>query len=224
MKNSPDDIFRVSARPLLIVLSGSSGVGKDTVLARLKESGCPLRHVITTTTRPPRPAEIQGIHYHFVPEDKFRDMIRNNELLEWARVYGNWYGVPREPIRQALAQGNDTIIKVDIQGAATIKKKVPQAVFIFLLPASMEELGQRLSRRQTETSSELALRLELADEETKQLHLFDYVVYNKDGEVDTAVSQIKAIIAAEKCRVTPREIVLDPPGTEKTGEECSRDV
>jgi len=208
MKNSSCNIFSVSPRPLLIVLSGCSGVGKDTALDKLKESGCPLRHVITITTRPPRPNEVQGIHYHFISEDTFQEMKGNNELLEWAQVYGKWYGVPREPIRQAMAQGHDTIIKVDIQGAATIKKKVPQAVFIFLLPASMDELGQRLSRRKTETLSEMALRLELADEEMKQLHLFDYVVYNKEGEIDAAVNQIKAIITAEKSRVRQREIIL----------------
>jgi guanylate kinase len=206
-KNSYKETPDVCARPLLLVLSGSSGVGKDAVLNRLKEH-CPLKHIITVTTRQPRAREIDNVHYHFISQDQFQEMVKNDRLLEWAQVYGNWYGVPREPVKQALAEGFDTVIKVDIQGAATIKKKVPQAVFIFLLPSSVEELRTRLSRRQTETQSDLALRLRLAIQEMERLHLFDYVVFNKEGKIDEAVSQIEAIITAEKCRTTPREITL----------------
>jgi guanylate kinase len=209
MKNNSCDAFSISVKPLLIVLSGCSGVGKDAVLGELKDSGYPLRQIITVTTRQPRPAEINGIHYHFISEEEFQTMKNNGELLDWAQVYSKWYGVPREPIRQALARGIDTVIKVDIQGAATIKKKVPQAVFIFLLPASLDELEARLFRRQTENPSDLALRLECADEEMKQLHLFDYIVHNREGEIAAAANQIKAIITAEKSRVKQREISLD---------------
>lgn len=190
------------------MLSGSSGAGKDTVLNKLKKSCCELKHITTVTTRSLRPTEVDGVHYHFITEEKFREMRSNDELLEWAQVYGNWYGVPRNPVKQALDAGQDTIIKVDIQGVATIRKKIPQAVYIFILPASMEELSGRLTRRKTETPADLALRLKIAEEEIKQLHLFDYEVINKEGEVDAAVNQIKAIIAAEKCRVIPREINL----------------
>jgi guanylate kinase len=209
MKNSgASNPHESTASPLLIVLSGSSGVGKDAVLAGLKESGVPISHVITVTTRRPRQAESDNVHYHFVSLEKFRDMQKRGELLENARVYGNWYGVPMEPIKQALAEGQDIIIKVDIQGAATIKKKVPQAVFIFVLPASPTELKKRLSQRNTETPSERAIRLKLAEEETKQLSLFDYVVCNREGELEAAVEQVKAIIIAEKCRVKRRDVKL----------------
>ena len=136
-------------------------------------------------------------------------MIEGNEFLEWANVYGNWYGVPKKPVKQALDKGQDIIVKVDVQGAATIKKLLPQAVFIFLIPPSMEELISRLKQRQTESAFDLALRTKTAEEEeTKQLSLFDYIVVNKRDKIDLAVSEIKAIITAEKCRVTPREISL----------------
>ena len=198
----------LSAKPLLIVLSGPSGVGKDAVLARLKELGYPLKYITTLTTRSRRPSERSSVDYHFVSIGKFQKMIENNELLEWANVYGNWYGVPREKVKQALDKGRDVTVKVDIQGAATIKKILPQAIFIFLMPPSMEELVMRLKHRRTESPFDLALRLKTAEEEIKQLPLFDYVVVNRWDEIDQAVSGIGAIIAAEKCRVIPREIVL----------------
>ncbi len=135
-------------------------------------------------------------------------MIENSELLEWANVYGNWYGLPKKEVKQALDEGQDTIVKVDIQGAATIKKILPQAIFIFLMPPSIEDLLKRLEQRHTESSAGLALRLKTAEEEIKQLPLFDYVVINRWGEIDQAVAEIQAIVTAEKCRVIPREITL----------------
>jgi len=200
--------FNLRAKPLLIVLSGPSGAGKDAVLSRMKASGCSLKHVTTVTTRPQRTKERDNIDYHFVSTERFQEMIENKELLEWANVYGSWYGVPKQPVEQALDKGQDVIIKVDIQGAATIKKILPQAVFIFLTPPTIEELTIRLKQRQTESSSKLALRIKTAEEEMKQLPLFDYIVLNREDEVELAVSNIKAIITAEKCRVTPRETVL----------------
>ena len=195
-------------RPLFIVLSGPSGIGKDAILTRMKESGYPLAYITTVTTRPRRARERDNVDYHFISTESFQEMISGNELLEWANVYGNWYGVPKGPVKQALDKGQDTIVKVDIQGAATIKKILPQAVFIFLMPASMEELAIRLKQRQTESPSDLSLRTKTAEEEIKQLPLFDYTVMNKQDEIDLAVSEIKAIITAEKCRVAPREITL----------------
>ncbi len=194
--------------PLLIVVSGPSGVGKDAVLAMMKESGCSLGYIITVTTRPRRAKERDNVDYHFVSMARFQEMIENKELLEWANVYDNMYGVPRQPLKQALDRGQDIIVKVDIQGAATIKKVLPQAIFIFLAPTSIGELIIRLRRRQTESPFDLALRLKTAEEEIKQLSLFDYVVVNKQGEIDQTVAQIKAIITAEKCRATPREVTL----------------
>jgi guanylate kinase len=135
-------------------------------------------------------------------------MMKNKELLEWAKVYDNWYGVPRQPVKQALDEGKDTMVKVDVQGAATIKKILPQAVFILLMPPSREELAKRLKERRTELPLDLDLRLKTAEEEIEQLPLFDYVVVNKQGEIDSAVSAIKAIITAEKRRVTSRQISL----------------
>ena len=196
------------SRPLLIVLSGPSGVGKDAVLTRMRALGYPLEYITTVTTRRQRAKERDNVDYHFISNEKFQEMIAGNELLEWANVYGNWYGVPKQPVKQALDKGRDTIVKVDIQGAATIKKILPHAVFIFLIPSSIEELTSRLEQRHTESAFDLALRIKTAEEEIKQLPLYDYIVLNKRGEIDLAVSNIEAIITAEKCRVIPREIAL----------------
>jgi len=201
----PSDL---STKSLFIVVSGPSGVGKDAVLARMKELGCPLEYIVTVTTRPQRAKEKDNVDYHFSSMGRFQEMIENKELLEWANVYGNMYGVPKQPVKQALDRGEDIIVKVDIQGAATIKEILPQAVFIFLMPTSIEELVARLKQRHTESPFDLALRIKTAEEEIKQLSLFDYIVVNKQGEIDQTVSQIEAIIAAEKCRVTPREVAL----------------
>ena len=200
--------FNLPRRSLLIVLSGPSGTGKDAVLSRMEELGYPLEYIVTVTTRPKRAKEKDNVDYHFVSTGKFQQMIKNNELLEWANVYGNWYGVPKQPIKQALDKGQDIIVKVDTQGAATIKKILPQSVFIFLTPPSMEELTLRLKQRHTESPSDLALRLKTAEKEIKQLPLFDYIVLNQRDDIDRAISDIKAIITAEKCRITPREIAL----------------
>jgi len=190
-------------------MNRSEGAGKDAVLTRMKELGYPLLEYITTvTTRPRRASERDDVDYHFISVERFQEMISRKELLEWANVYGNWYGVPKEAVKQTLDKGRDVIVKVDVQGAATIKKILPEAVFIFLIPPLREELTMRLKQRHTESAFNLALRLKTAKEEIKKLPLFDYVVANKRDEIDLAVSEIKAIIAAEKCRVTPREVAL----------------
>ena len=196
------------SRPLFIVVSGPSGAGKDAVLTRMKELGYPVEYIVTVTTRPQRAKEKDNVDYHFISMGKFQEMIENKELLEWANVYGNMYGVPKQPVKQAVERGQDIIVKVDIQGAATIKKILSQAVFIFLIPTSIEELVTRLQQRHTESPFDLALRIKTAEEEIKQQSLFDYIVVNKQGEIGQAVSQIEAIIAAEKCRVTPRKVTL----------------
>ena len=200
--------FTPHSGPLLIVLSGLSGAGKDAVLNRLKESGCTLEYITTVTTRPQRANEEDGVSYHFISAEEFQEMKGNNQLLEYANVYGNWYGVPREPVRQALEAGRDTIVKVDVQGAYTLKKILPGAVFIFVATPSMAELATRLRERSTESDSDCDLRLKTAEKELKQLHLFDYVVYNERDEIGRAASAIEAIITAEKCRRAPREISL----------------
>jgi guanylate kinase len=195
-------------QPLLFVLSGLSGVGKDSVLNGLKRSGYPLEFIVTVTTRARRPGERDGLPYRFVSGAAFQELIDTGQLLEWANVYDNRYGVPREPVRKALAEGKDVIVKVDVQGAVTIKKIVPQAVFIFLTASSLEELEPRLKGRRTETPEECELRLKTARRELEKLPLFDYLVVNRHGGLDRAVADVKAIIAAEKSRVHPREIRL----------------
>lgn len=195
-----------SANPLLIVLSGPSGVGKDAVLEGFKKRDYPMHYAVTATTRPRRKKETDGVDYHFVSKAEFENMIEKGELLEWANVYGNLYGVPRSELRQAMDKGKDVIVKVDIQGAATIKKTVPQAVFIFLAPPSMEDLNKRLKQRKTESSIDLEVRIKAAEKEMNSLSMFDYVVVNHKDGIGKAISQIESIITAEKCRVKPRRI------------------
>jgi len=189
--------------PLLIVLSGPSGVGKDAVLARMKKLERPFHYVITTTTRPKRAAEKNGVDYYFLSGKEFQQMIDKHQFLEWANVYDSYYGVPKNEITVALRNGVDTIVKVDVQGAATIKEILPQAIFIFLMPPSLEELEKRLRKRHSESTSGLALRLKKAKEEIESLPLFDYVITSRQNKVDEVVFQIDAIVTAEKRRVNP---------------------
>ncbi len=200
--------LNLATKPLLLVLSGPSGSGKDTVLARMKELDSPLQFIVTVTTRPQRSNERDNVDYHFVSRESFQKMIEHGNLLEWANVYGNRYGVPKQAVKKALDGEQDTIVKVDIQGATTIRKLLPQAVFIFLVPPSMTELATRLKQRNTESAADLALRMKTAEEEVKNMSLFDYVIINKRDGTDQVVSDILAIITAEKCRVTPREVRL----------------
>jgi guanylate kinase len=194
---------------LLFVLSGPSGVGKDAALKRLKELGLvDIHFIVTATTRPPRPHEVDGRDYWFVSEDEFKAMIERDELLEWALVYGAFKGVPKREVREAIAQGKDVIMRIDVQGAATIRQKVPQAVFIFMRPGSLAELEQRLRARHTESPEELQRRLSIAPAEMTHVDQFDYVVTNRNDALDDAVRQIAAIIIAERCRVHPREIII----------------
>ena len=194
--------------PLLIVLSGPSGVGKDAVLTRMKQSGSPFHCTVTVTTRRQRQGEVDGVDYRFVSADRFEEMMRDGELMEWAQVYGNWYGVPRREVEQALREGRDVIVKADVQGAATIKRAMPQALLIFLAPPSMEKLMERLKERKTESATDIGLRIATAGEEMERVGMFDYVVVNHQDMVDLAVAEIGAIITAEKCRVHPRAIEL----------------
>jgi len=195
-------------QPLLVVLSGLSGAGKDAVLAGLRLSDLPLHISVSATTRSRRAGEKDGFDYHFVTSDRFQELIDRGELLEWANVYGNYYGIPKEPVQQALKSGKDVVVKIDVQGAATIKKLMPGAVFIFMVTPYMEELEKRLKQRRTETSDTLEVRLKTAGEELRQLPMFDYVVVNRPGEINQAVADIVAIIKAEKCRIARRELAV----------------
>jgi guanylate kinase len=192
----------------MIVLSGPSGVGKDSILNRMRELNCPLEFITTVTTRSRRVTERNNIDYHFVSREKFQEMMARNEFIEHAEVYGNYYGVPKLPIKSALERHQDVIIKVDIQGAQTIKRLVPQGIFIFIITPTLEELKDRLAKRRTESAFDLSLRLKTAESELEQLHLFDYLVVNRRDQIDRAVSDINAVIQAEKCRLVPREVSL----------------
>ncbi len=194
--------------PLVVVVSGPSGVGKDAILNRMKERQYPFFFMTTITTRKKRPGETDGKDYHFISETEFQELLKTNALLEWAKVYGNYYGVPRTPVKEALAQGRDVIIKVDIQGAQNIKRVLPEAIFIFILPPSSAELANRLSKRSSETPADLALRLKTAETELQQLRHFDYSVMNRSGDIESAVQDILSIVKAERCRVNSRQIAL----------------
>lgn len=194
--------------PLLVVISGPSGVGKDSVLMRMRELAFPFHFVVTATSRPIRPGEIDGYDYHFVSVERFEQMIRDDELLEWAKVYGQYKGIPKSEVRQAMASGRDVLLRINVDGAATIKRLAPEAVFIFLAPASPEELRRRLTVRRTESPQEIERRLAMAGEEMEQVRHFDYVVINREDRLDEAVGQIRAIIIAEKQRVFPRQVTL----------------
>ena len=194
--------------PLLVVLSGPSGAGKDAILSRMRELGLLFHYTVTATTRPKRAGEKEGIDYCFLPEAEFQRMLQGGALLESAKVYGHWYGVPKQQVKQALDEGKDVVLKIDVQGAATIRKLLPEAVLIFLTLPGIEDYEQRLRQRKTESDAELKVRLGRVNEEMKSLPLFDYVVLNNQDELDVAVANIRAIVAAEKCRVNPRVVGL----------------
>jgi guanylate kinase len=202
------DFKIIHPEPLLIVLSGPSGVGKDSVLNRMKERGLPFHFVVTATTRPKRTDEIDGKDYFFVSSDEFARMIEANELLEYAIVYNDYKGIPKQQVREALASGKDVIMRIDVQGAATIRKLVPDAVLVFLTTESEDDMVQRLQARRTETPEGLKLRIATARQELKRAHEFDYAVVNKQSCLDETVDDISAIITAEHHRVVQRIVTL----------------
>ncbi len=193
---------------LLFVLSAPSGTGKDTVINTLKEQGMDFYVVPSVTTRAPRPGESEGSPYHFVSQETFDRLVDQGELLEYAKVHGNWYGQPRKPIRDNLSAGRDVLLKIDVKGAATVRSKVPNAIFIFLIPGSLEELAQRLAARRTETEEELQRRLDDARAELAEQRWYDYVIYNQQGHLQEAVDCLRAVMVAEHCRVHPRKFVI----------------
>lgn len=197
-----------NVNPLLIVISGPSGVGKDATLKRMQELGRPFHFVVTATTRPKRPSEVDGVDYFFVSLGEFADMMEEGELLEHAIVYGHYKGIPKQQVREALASGQDVIMRIDVQGAATIRRIVQGAIFIFLTAESEDALVERLRQRKTETTGQLKLRIATAREEMRRLHEFDYIVVNEEHCLDKTVKQIVSIIEAEKCRVKQRKVVL----------------
>lgn len=194
--------------PLLIVISGPSGVGKDTVLQSMKERGLPFHFVVTATTRPKRPDEVHGRDYWFVSKDEFARMIENDELIEYAIVYSDYKGIPKTQVREALASGTDVLLRIDVQGAESIRKLAPDALLIFLTTKSEDELVHRLETRDTETAEELKLRIATARKELQRISAFDYVIINHDFHLEDTVGTIRAIIDAEHHRVNPRKVSL----------------
>ncbi len=194
--------------PLLVVLSGPSGVGKDAALNELRKLDRPWHFVVTATTRTIRPGETDGIDYIFLDEPTFLEMKDRNEFVECAQVYGRWYGVPRSQVTTGLEAGKDVILKIDVQGAATVRKMAPDALFIFMVPGSFEELQERLAQRMTESTPEMELRLKTAAAELRQATEFDRQVVNSKDNLRQAVSDIDATISAEKRRSGRAPILL----------------
>lgn len=195
-------------RPLLVVISGPSGVGKDAALQLLKQQNYPFYFVVTATTRPRRPDEVDGRDYQFVSVGEFAEMIEQGELLEYAVVYGDYKGIPKKHLRAAFASGHDVIMRVDVQGAETVRKLVPNAVTIFLTAESEDELVRRLQARETEDAGQLKMRIVTARNELKRAQEFRYVVVNRDNQLDETVQQLLAIITAEKCRTDWQPVIL----------------
>ena len=183
------------APALLVVLSGPSGVGKDTVLQKMRDLGLPMHYAITATTRPRRSGEIDGFHYYFLTEEEFLERKERDEFLECANVYGYWYGSLKEPIRQALARGQDVMLKIDVQGSRSVRAQAPDALFLFLAPPSIQWLRDHLRARKTEDQEKLAARERAALGELEAASEFDHVVVNRDNDVESVVREIVDLIA-----------------------------
>ncbi|XP_056161692.1 guanylate kinase 2, chloroplastic/mitochondrial-like isoform X1 [Syzygium oleosum] len=201
--------LRPVPKPLIIVISGPSGVGKDAVIKRLREVRDSLHFVVTATSRPMRPGEVDGKDYYFVTKEEFLSMVEKDELLEYALVYGDYKGVPKQQIREYMAKGYDIVLRVDIQGAETLRRVLGQsAVFIFLVAESELALVQRLIGRKTETKESLLVRIATAREEVRHINKFDYVVVNEEGQLENAVKLVESIIDAEKAKVKQKAAVI----------------
>ncbi len=194
--------------PLLIVISGPSGVGKDSVVQRMKERGFPFHFVVTATTRERRENEVNGVDYFFVGKDEFARMIESNELIEYAIVYGDYKGIPKAQVRDAFASGQDVVMRIDVQGAETVRKLAPEALLIFITCESEEELEDRLRKRKTESADSLSLRIATARKELQRLEAFDYVIVNHDFHLDDTVEKVRSIITAEHLKVHHRMVTL----------------
>jgi guanylate kinase len=198
----PVDTLRAPTRTggLLVVLSGPSGVGKDSIVAKLQGSGVQLHNCVTATTRPPREGEVDGVSYFFHDLQDFNRMVSSGELLEWAMVHGHYYGTPKKAVLDTLAAGNDVLLNVDVQGGASVRKVVPDAVLVYVAPPSAEELARRLRDRGTDSLESIQLRLENAQSEAEAASaIYDYEIPNDD--LATAAYQLKCILVAERCRI-----------------------
>jgi guanylate kinase len=204
----PDGVIEGQPGAMLIIISGPSGVGKDTIIdaLQLRAHDPEYHYVITCTTRSPRPGEVDGVDYHFLTRDDFLRLRADRQLLEANEVHGNWYGSPRNQVRAALATGKDVILKIDVQGAQVVKEQVSQALLIFVIPPSMEALFQRLRARATETADELELRQRNAALELARQRDYDKIVTNETGQVEQTATKINKIIASEHRRHPTRRV------------------
>jgi guanylate kinase len=202
------DVLEGAPGALLVIISGPSGVGKDTIIEALaaRPRDPDYHYVVTCTTRAPRPGEIPGVSYEFLTEEAFLALRDAGELLEANEVHGNWYGTPRRDVATALAEGHDVILKIDVQGAQVVKDRVPDALLVFIVPPSLEALFQRLRSRATETADELEIRQRNAAIELARQGDYDRVVVNEDDQVDRTAAEIEAIIEQEKRRNADRRI------------------
>lgn len=194
------------SRGLLIVISGPSGVGKNTVIDHLFQRQPDLKYSVSATTRTPRPNEIDGQHYFFLTETEFQKKISNGEFLEWAKVYGHYYGTPKQYVQQLLESGQDLVLDIEVQGAVQVKRSLPEAVLIFLAPPSLTELKKRLLGRNTEPEAELNKRLQYIETEFQSVSQYDYLIINQ--EIDLTCEQIECIIQAEKYKVNRQGTAL----------------
>ena len=197
------------ASGLVFVLSGPSGVGKSTLIERLKRDAIPITHCVTATTRPRRQGEEHAVHYYFLADGEYDALLKTGEFLEHAVVHNLYrYGIPLQSIREGLRRGQDIILAPDVQGASTVRWKLPNAITIFLRPPSLDELAPRLAARGTETPEERRIRLVTAEREMQRMSEYDYVIVNHRDRLDQAVGDLKAIITAERLRVCPRTVTL----------------
>jgi len=195
--------------PIVVVISGPSGVGKDVMIDRMMESDrIGFHFTVTATTRDPRPGEKDGINHHFVTVDDFVNLIANDDLLEWAQVYGNYYGVPKKQVRDALTAGNHVIMRVDVQGAKRLSEIIPEALLIFIIPPSLDVLKNHLEKRGVDLEVEMTKRLAAANEEISQANLFDFTVTNEEGRLDDTVNEVVEIIESESQRIPPRRVSI----------------
>ncbi|HHW90191.1 MAG TPA: guanylate kinase [Clostridiales bacterium] len=195
------------SKGILIVLSGPSGVGKGTVNKRVRELLPNLKKSISVTTRPRRPNEIDGVHYHFITQEQFDALVKDDGLLEYAQVYQNFYGTPKKPVLEALEKGDDMIFELDIQGARLIKQTYNDCVRIFISPPSIDELSNRLNQRGTETEEVKALRLSQTKQELEEASFYDYFVVNNN--IDKAAKKVVDIISAEKAKTSRNKNKID---------------
>ena len=181
----------------LFVITGPSGAGKGTVLKEVIKNLDRLYFSVSATTRKPREGEVDGVHYHFMTKERFESLIADDRFLEYAQYAENYYGTPLDPVLEQLEQGNDVILEIELQGALQVKKRMPQAVLVFIAPPSLEELEDRLRGRGTETEEVILRRLAIARQECENMHQFHYVVVN--DQVADAADRLRAVMLSRRC-------------------------